>query len=193
MYPIQVSIASAPSSRNRMTVLIRLLLLIPHAIVAYFFQIVANLAAFAHWVVIVFTGRRNESLQQFIGQYLGYTTAVTGYGALLHDEFPAFGSVPPGAPVMVAVAPFGDAPANRITALFRFVVAIPAYLIATVFQIAAQVVMIVSWFAIVFTGRQPDGMRAFIAKVVTYSTQVQGYGLLLVDDYPWPSATGFDV
>lgn len=71
--------------------------------------------------------------------------------------------------------------------------AIPAAIIAGLIGIAVEILAIVSWFVIVFTGKQSDGMRDFIAKGVRYNTQVQGYALLLTDVYPWPSATGFSV
>lgn len=191
MYPIDVSIAAAPASRNRVTVLLRLFMLIPHVIVLYAFQIGASIVAFIHWLIIVFTGKRNEAMQDFTARYLGYATAVAGYGALLHDEFPAFGSVADSSPVTISTPPAGEG--NRITTLFRILLAIPVSIICGLIGIAVQVLAIASWFVIVFTGKQPDGMREFIAKGVRYGTQVQGYTLLLTDVYPWPSATGFSV
>jgi len=44
--------------------------------------------------------------------------------------------------------------------------------------------VIVGWFAALFTGRLPDGIRDFLPGVVEYQTRVHGYMLLLVDEYP---------
>jgi hypothetical protein len=164
-------------------------MLIPHIIVLYFFQIGASIVAFIHWLIIVFTGKRNEAMQDFTAKYLAYATAVSAYGALLHDEFPAFGSVADGSPVTIRT-PAADE-GNRITTLFRLVLAIPAAIIAGLIGLAVEILAIASWFAIVFTGKQPDGVRDFIAKGVRYNAQFEGYALLLTDVYPWPSATGF--
>jgi hypothetical protein len=183
-------IGPAESPRNRMSVALRIIYLIPHLIVLYFYQLAAAVVAIAHWFVIVFTGRRNDSMYDFTVRFLGYYGAVAAYGSLLHDRFPAFGATDAGTPVGVTVRR-DDRPANRVTVGFRWLLVFPAGIISAVLGFAAQVVVIVSWFVIVFTGEQPDGMRQFVAKVTRYTVQVNGYALLLTDEYPWPSATGF--
>ena len=45
-------------------------------------------------------------------------------------------------------------------------------------------VVIVAWFALVFTGRYPRGMYDFVAGFLHYETRVFGYGCLLTDQYP---------
>jgi hypothetical protein len=47
------------------------------------------------------------------------------------------------------------------------------------------VVVIIAWFAIVFTGRYPRGMFDFVAGVLRWGQRVIGYAFLLVTDvYP---------
>ena len=41
-----------------------------------------------------------------------------------------------------------------------------------------------AWFAILFTGRYPDGMYEFVAGFLRYSTRVNGYSYLVTDEYP---------
>ena len=43
---------------------------------------------------------------------------------------------------------------------------------------------IISWFAIVITGKQPRGMWDFLLKAQRYTLQLQSYGLLMTDTYP---------
>jgi len=46
-------------------------------------------------------------------------------------------------------------------------------------------VVIVAWFAIVFTGRYPRGLFDFVAGVTRWHNRVIGYALTLVTDaYP---------
>jgi hypothetical protein len=47
------------------------------------------------------------------------------------------------------------------------------------------VVVIVVWFAILFTGRYPRGMFDFVGGVIPWRNRVLAYALLLVTDrYP---------
>jgi hypothetical protein len=51
--------------------------------------------------------------------------------------------------------------------------------------IAALVVVIVAWFAILFTGRYPRGMFEFVEGVIRWHNRVIAYAWVLVTDrYP---------
>jgi hypothetical protein len=73
---------------------------------------------------------------------------------------------------------------NRLTVGLRIIWAIPAIIIAAVLAIASFFVGIVSWFAILFTGKHPRGMFDFILKAQRYLLQTSAYTLLLTDTYP---------
>lgn len=45
-------------------------------------------------------------------------------------------------------------------------------------------VLIATWFVIMFTGRQSRGMFDFILKVTRFDVRLNGYGLLMTDEYP---------
>jgi hypothetical protein len=52
-------------------------------------------------------------------------------------------------------------------------------------DIAAFVVVIIAWFAILFTGRYPQGMFDFVQGVIRWNNRVIGYAFVLVTDrYP---------
>ncbi len=51
--------------------------------------------------------------------------------------------------------------------------------------IAALVVIVIAWFAILFTGRYPRDLFNFVVGVGRWTSRVQAYVLLLVTDrYP---------
>jgi hypothetical protein len=52
------------------------------------------------------------------------------------------------------------------------------------YAIAACVVVVLAWFALLFTGRWPRGMYDFVAGFLRYSTYVNGYMWLATDRYP---------
>jgi hypothetical protein len=169
-------------ARNRGTVAIRFILAIPHLIVAQIWGYLAQILAVVQWFIALFTGKRNEGIWNMQRQWLDYYARVLGYESLLFDQFPAFGTDPGTPPVVTAIA--DDEPVNRLTVGLRFLWIIPAAIIAALFGIAAFVVGVVSWFAIIFTGKHPQGMWDFLLKYLKYALQVQAYGLLLTDTYP---------
>jgi len=52
-------------------------------------------------------------------------------------------------------------------------------------NIAMVVVVIIAWFAILFTGHYPRGMFDFVEGVIRWNNRVLAYALVLVtDQYP---------
>ena len=168
--------------RNRLTVAFRIILAIPHLIVSQVWGYLAEVLAVVQWFIAVFTGKRNEGIWNLQQSWLLYASRVTGYTDLLYDEYPAFGTDPGNVPVRTSISFEEDA--NRLTVGLRFLWVIPALIVAAVVGIAAAVLLVISWFAILFTGKMPRGMWDFILKVVRYTMQVQAYGLLMTDEYP---------
>ncbi|HEX7299800.1 MAG TPA: DUF4389 domain-containing protein [Solirubrobacteraceae bacterium] len=73
---------------------------------------------------------------------------------------------------------------SRLTTFFRLILAIPHFIVMTLYGFAACVVVLIAWFALLFTGRWPRGMYDFVAGFLRYSTAVNGYIYLLTDAYP---------
>jgi hypothetical protein len=169
-------------ARNRLTVAFRIILAIPHLVVAQIWGYLAEILAVVQWFIIVFTGQRNESIWNLQRSWLDYYSRVVGYTSLLFDKYPAFGSEPGPGPVRNDLS--FESPANRLTNGLRFIWIIPAALISLVLGIAGCAVALVSWFAIVITGKHPRGMWDFLLKVTRYTLQTQAYGHLMTDTYP---------
>ena len=91
---------------------------------------------------------------------------ITAYIFLLRDEYP---SVDDEQAVHVEVL-YPDAPnsLNRWLPLVKWFLAIH-YIVLAFLNIAAVVVVIIAWFAILFTGRYPRGMFDFVTGVVRWS------------------------
>jgi hypothetical protein len=74
---------------------------------------------------------------------------------------------------------------NRWLPLVKWLLAIPHYIVLIVLGIALVVVVIVAWFAILFTGRYPRGAFDFVEGVIRWLNRVVGYAFVLVtDQYP---------
>jgi len=73
---------------------------------------------------------------------------------------------------------------SRLTVFFRLILDIPLFIWLYFYEIAAKVVVVVAWFAIVITGRYPRGLYDFVAGYVRFLARFTAYSMLLCDPYP---------
>jgi hypothetical protein len=96
-------------------------------------------------------------------------------------------------PVMPAYpASFEVDDADRITnwkPLVQWILALPHWLVASALGTLSEIVSIVSWFAIVFTGRLPEGLASVQHLYIRYSNRTAAYSVFLREEYP-PFAFG---
>jgi len=118
----------------------------------------------------------NLELQRFANR-------VGAYLALMDDRYP---STTDHQSVHLEYAyPDATRDLNRWLPLVKWFLAIPHYVALFFLGIAAVVVVIVAWFAILFTGRYPRGMFDFVEGVIRWQNRVVAYAFVLVTDtYP---------
>jgi Domain of unknown function (DUF4389) len=74
---------------------------------------------------------------------------------------------------------------NQWLPLVKWFLAIPHYVVLAFLALAAIAVVIIVWFAILFTGRYPRGLFDFVEGVIRWQNRVVGYAFRLVtDQYP---------
>lgn len=73
---------------------------------------------------------------------------------------------------------------SRLSTFFRIILAIPHVIWLSLWGIAVEVVIVLSWFAILFTGRYPNGFFGFVAAYLSYLQRVNCYVFLLTDRFP---------
>jgi hypothetical protein len=198
-YPVQFWIDYPDRPLNRLTTFFRIFTVIPIAIVLGVISggtwqttdqtttVVATSAGgllfFGPLLMILFRQKYprwwfgwNLELQRFsnrIGTYL----------ALMNDQYPSTDEHQ----WLHLEYPYPDAAIdlNRWLPLVKWFLAIPHYIVLFFLDIAAFFVVIVAWFAILFTGRYPRGMFGFIEGVIRWHNRVVAYALTLVTDrYP---------
>ena len=167
--------------RSRLTVFFRLLLVIPHLIWLALWGLVAELALLVAWFAALFTGRVPDGLHNFMAGYIRYSTRVTAYMFLLANPFPPFSA---GGAYAVDLRIDPPAPQSRLTVFFRFLLAIPAFFLASVFRGVNEVVAFLGWFYCLATGRMYEGMRNISAWLLRYEMQTYAYVFLLTGQYP---------
>lgn len=80
---------------------------------------------------------------------------------------------------------------SRLTTFFRILLVIPHVIVFSLYAIVGVFTIIGAWFAVVATGRYPQGLYSFNAGLLRYLTRMYGYMYLVTDAYP-PFGTGED-
>jgi Domain of unknown function (DUF4389) len=170
--------------RSRLSTFFRYFLAIPHFVVLFLYSIVFYVVWIVSWFALLFTARWPSGLYAFAGGYLRYLTRLTAYLSLGVDEYPPFnGSEDDAYPVRVHIAPPLDH-YSRLKVFFRMIYAILALVIRYALGIVLNFVAFLSWFVIVITGRQPDGLQGALDFALSYTTRADALIFLITETYP---------
>ncbi|HMF03851.1 MAG TPA: DUF4389 domain-containing protein [Acidimicrobiia bacterium] len=187
-YPLTFSVDYPDRELNRVTTGFRLILGIPLllllALFARSYPASAGLLLFLPVLaLLVLRHKYPRWWFDFNLQLVRLEARIYSYLFLLRDEYP---SVDEEQAVRVEIVyPDAENDLNRWLPLVKWLLAIPHYVVLVFLYIAAVVVVIIAWFAILFTGRYPSGMFDFVVGVLRWSLRVAAYAFLLVTDrYP---------
>jgi hypothetical protein len=170
-----------PARQRRLTVLLRLLLLIPQFIVLWVLGIVTFFAAIAAWFAALALGRLPNWAESYLSGYVAYTTRVYASMYLLVDSYPPFTFTAPDSPVRVELRPER---LNRLAVFFRIILAIPAIIISSVITGGWQAVSFFCWLTVLIMGRTPEPLFKSTAAILRYEMRLQSYFLMLTPAYP---------
>ncbi|MCL5025772.1 MAG: DUF4389 domain-containing protein [Chloroflexi bacterium] len=73
---------------------------------------------------------------------------------------------------------------SRLLIFFKWLLAIPHFIVLYVLMLAWMVTTFISWFAILFTAHYPRGLFNFACGVFRWTYRVEAYLYFLRDDYP---------
>jgi Domain of unknown function (DUF4389) len=200
MYPVQFATDYPDRRLNRLTTFFRLFTAIPIAILmgsvagqawqstsakdnAIVVAGAGGLLFFGPLLMILFRRKYPRWWFDWNLELLRFTNRVGIYLLLMDDRYP---STDEQQSVHLDY-PYPDAQheLNRWLPLVKWLLAIPHYIVLFFLYIAALVAVIVAWFAILFTGRYPQGIFRFVEGVIRWHNRVVGYAFLLVTDrYP---------
>lgn len=195
-YPVQFEVDYPDRPRDRLTTFFRLLMVIPIAIVLGLLngtrftvghaQVVistAGLLFLPPLLLLLFRRKYPRWWFDWNLELLRFGNRVNAYLALLRDEYP---STDDRQTVYLDVRyPDAHHELSRWLPLVKWLLAIPHYVVLFFLNIAAFAVIVISWFAILFTGHYPRSLFDFVAGVMRWNNRVVGYAFLLFTDvYP---------
>jgi len=182
-YPVQFEV-DPPASQNRLSILFRWLLVIPHVIVVNFLGLAAGVVITFAWFTILFAGRFPAGMLRFTIGFSRWAARANAYGTLLTDRYPPFSmDDEPDYPVRLTVQEQTTG-RNRLTTFFRCILLIPHEIVLSLLSIPLVFVALVAWVAGVVLGRVPEGLHNFLAGYTRWTERASAYGYLLVDEYP---------
>ena len=112
-----------------------------------------------------------------------FMTRVFSYLIFLMDTYP---STEEEQAVHIDI-PYPDAQQDlkRGMPLVKWFLAIPHYIVLALLYIGVVFCVIITWFAVLFTGKYPKAFFDYIVGVMRWSLRVSAYAILLVtDQYP---------
>jgi hypothetical protein len=93
-YPATLEAAFPDAPRDKVSVALRIIFVIPHAIVLFFLGIAFFIVTVIAWFAILFTGEYPESMYSFAIGCLRWSLRVEAYLLLMRDEYPPFSFEP---------------------------------------------------------------------------------------------------
>lgn len=181
-------VVDSPYEVARWRPLVHWLLFIPHAIILYGLEVLAGVVGLIYWLVLLFTGKLNRNLYSMMVLYERYSVRASGFLLGFSEVYPPFDFKTGGAdndayPPIRLNLPEPPESGSRKLAL-NVLLAIPHYIVVAIYGIGAMVVAVVAWFAVLFTGSWPEGMRRYLVRVLNYYYRVWLYAAMVETDYP---------
>ncbi|MEV4421794.1 DUF4389 domain-containing protein [Patulibacter sp. NPDC049589] len=177
-------LAPNAAKHSRLTAFFRWLIVIPHAILWFFYGIGAGIAVVIAWFALLFTGRYPEGLYSFVSGFVQFNARFYAYAYLLTDVYPPFSGGPDeNYPVQLQIGPAKES-YSRLWVLLRFIPLIAVYIINYAIGIVLAFVAFITWVTVIFIGRVPDGLHNALAFCISYNVRAVAYGALLVEQFP---------
>ena len=181
-YPARLEV-DYPERLDRITTLLRLILIIPVVLLVSLMSYVGNNVVVLPTLVTLLIRRKYPRWWfEFNLEYTRFMGRVNAYGALLTDRYP---SLDEHQSVRIELDYPDTANLNRFLPLIKWLLALPHYIVLALLMVASLLAEIVAWLAILATEKYPRPLFNFVVSVQRYSLRVNAYAfLMLTDRYP---------
>jgi len=182
-YPLSFDVDYPDRELNRLTTAFRIVLAVPVLLLAALISNSIGILFLPPLVLILFRQKYPRWWFDWNLMILRFLSRVEAYLLLLGDEYPS--SDEEQAVHLEIDYPDAKAGLNRWLPLVKWFLVIPLLVVLVFLHLAATIVAVIAWFAILFTGRSPRGMFDFVVGVFRWSLRVVAYAFALTTDrYP---------
>jgi Domain of unknown function (DUF4389) len=179
-YAARLTVDYPTAELNRLTTFFRLIWVIPIMIIS---GLISNTLWVATALMIATRQRYPRWWFDFSLELTRFTTRVGIYVALLTDRYPS--TVEEQALHLDVDYPNVERDLNRWLPLFKWLLAIPHYIVLCFVWLFVFIAVVIAWFAILFTGTYPRSLFDFVVGAFRWTQRVNAYAFLLVTDaYP---------
>jgi hypothetical protein len=186
-YPAQLEF-DADRDIARWRPLVQWLMAVPHLLIANALSSLRCVLTLVSFFTVLFTKEIPRPLFDAIAMTYRYEWRAISYALFLHEDYPPFSfraeAADDGVEPHTTLSLTYPDQLSRWAPLYKWFLAIPHYFVALALAIAAVGAVLVSFFAVLFTGTFPLGTRDFIVNAWRYGLRVQAYVGLLTDQYP---------
>lgn len=181
-YPMRFDV-DYPERLSRLSTFFRGFLIIPVWFFLYLVQTLQYSGMPAGWLTVFFRKRYPRWLFAANTGALGFEARAWSYAMLLTDRYPSFDT--DSSPVTLQYDEPVQGQISRWRVFFwKGVLLIPHFVVLSFLMVAVAVVVFISWWAIMFTGRYPRGMFGFVTGAARWYFRVLGYFASFNDRFP---------
>ncbi len=199
-YPVQYSVDYPEGARNRLSALLRIILVIPILVVIALVSgytssgdleideaisplFAGGIVWTATLLMLLFRKKYPRWWFDWNLELQRFSARVGSFLFLLRDEYP---STDEEQAVHLDIPyPNAQEELNRFLPIVKWLLAIPHYVALIVLGVVALIVTVFAWLSILVTGSYPRGMFDFVVGVGRWGFRVTAYAALLTTDrYP---------
>lgn len=160
---------------------------IPHVFVMMFVAIYTQILSMIAWWVVLFTGKYPMSWFETQVNMLKWTNRLYARLWNLSDGYPAIGLG--GTDENTSLEVEYPESLSRGILLLRaffgiFYVMIPHGIVLYLRMIASQIIIMIAWWIVLFTGSYPESMHSFNVGTIRWMTRLNLYMGFMTDEYP---------
>lgn len=168
--------------------LVQWLLAIPHLLIASALRSLRQVLILISLFTVLFTERIPRPLFDMIAMTYRYEWRSFSYAIFLHEDYPPFDFQPvaddDGVEPHTSLSIEYPQHLDRWKPLYKWILALPHYVVLVALWIGALFAFLAGFFAVIFTGEYPEGIRTYLIGCYRYGLRVQAYAGLLTDTYP---------
>jgi hypothetical protein len=186
-YPLQLEF-QADTHITRWRPLVQWLYAIPHLMIAGALRSLRQVLTLISLFTVLFTKQIPRPLFDVIVMTYRYEWRATSYALFMHEDYPPYdfelSSEDDGVEPHTSLRLSYPDDLERWKPLYKWFLAIPQYFVLAGLFIAACLGVVAGFFAVLFTGEYPQGIRDFLVNAYRYALRVEAYVGLLTDRYP---------